>query len=96
MQHNVGDDVPFDFDERPVDPTGRAIRGSVAPKPARRKRAARAEHDEHVPLLELLTLACREVSESQIRQVADDETDLAKLLLASIEDVKRRKSGGAK
>jgi hypothetical protein len=94
MLHNIGDDVPFDFDERPTDPTGRAIR-PVAPKPRRRER--KQPQSDHVPLLELLTLSIREVTESQIRTVTD-ETDLARLLLASIEDVKRRKAaaGGAK
>jgi hypothetical protein len=92
MRHNVGDDVPFDFDERPVDPTGRAIR-TAAPKPRReRRKPAATAADRHVPLTELLTLSIREVTESQIRTVADDETDLARLLLASIEDVRRRKA----
>ena len=96
MLHNIGDDVPFDFDERPTDPTGRPIR-PVAPKPRRRERK-RAPQADHVPLTELLTLSIREVTESQIRVAKDDDTDLARLLLASIEDVKRRKAaaGGAK
>jgi hypothetical protein len=99
--HNVGDDVPFDFDERLIDPTGRVVRtvagvtATPAPKPRRdRRRRMDADHPD-LPLTELLKLSIREVLEREIRE-ANDEDDLSRLLIASIEDIRRRRKKESK
>lgn len=101
--HNAGDDVPFDFDiaERRIDPTGRVIRTAAgiaepsAPKPRRdRRRRMDADHPD-LPLTELLKLSIREVLEREIRE-ANDEDDLSRLLIASIEDIRRRRKKESK
>lgn len=99
MHTNVGDDVPFDFDERLIDPTGRVVRTvagvTTPPKPKRdRRRRIDAGHPD-LPLTELLKLAVREVMEREIRE-ANDEDDLSRLLIASLEDIRRRRKKESK
>jgi hypothetical protein len=80
------DEVPFDFDERVIDPTGRIIRQSApAPRPRRR----RSEPVVPQSLEELLKASIREVVEREIRK-AQTESDLSELLRRSLEDVRRR------
>jgi len=97
MRLNAGDDVPFDFPPREIDPTGRVVRtvDTVTPKPSRPRRRRTAgtlddPADAGLPLVELLRLSIRAVTEREI-QMAETEYDLCDLLRMSLEDIRRRK-----
>jgi len=94
---NAGDDVPFDFPPREIDPAGRVVRtvDTVTPKAARPRRRRNAgmlddPADAALPLVELLRLSIREVTEREIR-MAETEDDLCDLLRMSLEDIRRRR-----
>jgi hypothetical protein len=85
------DDVPFDFDERLTDPTGRVVRtaqGTVAAPRRKRRDAKEAQADSS--LEDLLRKSIREVMEREIRK-ARTADDLSELLRLSLEDLKRRR-----